>query len=134
VQRGEPGSEIKLRDLRNLEHLPLEFRPLFMVRCTKGIVPEANGIAVAIMLRTFLWVRSAHPQKCLRPNTCGYSYISDFYRKKKFIDEISNATKPKRWLLHKAASEFFPTVEGILQAWYRNRHSLPPCISGDRLP
>jgi len=26
------------------------------------------------MLRTFLWVRGAHPQKCLRPNTCGYSY------------------------------------------------------------
>jgi len=35
-----------------------------------------NHLAVAIMLRTFLWARGARPQKCLRPNACGYSYMA----------------------------------------------------------
>jgi len=40
--------------------------------------PQQRGdcIALAIMLGTFLWARSARPQKCPKPDDYGYNFIT----------------------------------------------------------
>jgi hypothetical protein len=63
-------------------------------------------MAVAISVRTFLWARSARPQKCPCLNCCGYSYtkngVADWWDEfvrggyaatHKFIPGLSNTRK-----------------------------------------